>query len=718
MSIVTEFRVTSVWQNQNNLVIFSGIPLSNNQVASAKQIIVVTVRPELLPMTPVTGQHWQVTGPVKQKPIERNGYLFTELHIQPHKCAVTLPDTGESFIKFIAKEPDFKGIGEVKAREIWQRFGRGIYDILENQNAVELKGLLTDLAIQSLFAGYKKYANLKYAQWFVDHHIPPAVTQRLFKHHQEKSVEAIKNNPYRLLTFGMSFSAVDAIARSQFDIRVDDERRLVGAVASALQKQTIKGHTLAYHKELKPMVCELVGTNPLATKALSSSHSNGTFVVSALGVYHPTGMLVMEHVVAKRLLKLAAVSEWGPAHDNAHFEAVRDLPFPLTERQTEAVVSAMKNAVACITGGAGTGKTTVLRTVLRGYHHLNYIIKSIALSGRAAMRMQESTGFPSSTIAKFLREAPLTEDIRHLVVIDEASMVDLATMYKIVTHISADTRILFVGDPNQLPPISAGLVLADIVKSGVLHNTELNIVKRQDGSTGIPEYTKQVQEGIVPSSLSMGNIHHHEVPLDQVTNKAVELFMQSPKLTRIIGATYKAEHGGIDAINANCQSLCNANGQPFNFELYGQQHYLALRKGDPVIFTENDYEAGVQNGTLGKLICVKQTDEHFGIVELDTGQEVRLTQSLLDNIRCAYAISLHKAQGSQFPRVIIPLTKTKMLDRSWIYTALTRAENEIELIGPRQLLVAAIKRLGATDVRKTYLCQLLRQHHINRGNCS
>ena len=708
MILTIELRVTSVWQNNETAVIFSGMPLKGRKVSSARQIVVVNAIPAILPMQPTSGQHWTVTGAIEEKRIERNGFVLTELHIIPAQCQVTLPETDEHFIAFIAKEPDFKGIGGVKARELWLTYGREIYSIMANENAAKLQGLLSELSIKSLFQGYKKYANLKHAHWFAEHNIPPAVTQRLFKHHQENSVDAIMANPYALLSFGTTFKAVDKIARQHFNVRVDDERRLTGAVESALVVWVSQGHTVAGYSDLKPIVCKLVGNNPLANRGLNCSHANGGIIFGENGTYHPTGMLVMEHVVAMRLLKLKAVNEWGHTQDCAYFEATKDLPFPLTERQTEAIIVAMQYGVACIVGGAGTGKTSTLRTVLRGYHHLGYNIKSVALSGRAAMRMHESTGFTSSTIAKFLREELLLDGIKHLVVIDEASMVDIATMYKIVTHISVDTRLLFVGDPNQLPPISAGLVLADIVKSGVLNTTELNIVKRQTGATGIPEYTKLIQEGVVPPELSTGNIRLHDVASDQITSKTVELYMQSPASSRIIGATYKLENGGIDNLNTRCQALCNTHGPRLEFELYGQPHYLEIKLGDPVIFTVNDYEAGVQNGTLGTLVSVEQTDEHFGVVEIDNGVEVRLTQSLLDSIRCAYAISLHKAQGSQFPRVIIPLTQTRMLDRSWIYTALTRAESEIELVGPHELLTTAINRLGATDVRKTYLHHLLK----------
>ncbi|HAW8069587.1 TPA: AAA family ATPase, partial [Escherichia coli] len=167
-------------------------------------------------------------------------------------------------------------------------------------------------------------------------------------------------------------------------------------------------------------------------------------------------------------------------------------PYELTKKQIEAVTTCLDNAVSCITGGAGTGKTTVLRTALRAYHQMGFEIHAVALSGRAAMRLHESIGFITSTIAKLLRREPIepsSDQPKHLLVIDEASMIDLPTMYRLVNHIHPSVRIIFTGDPDQLPPIGCGKVLADIVLSKAIANTMLDIVKRQKGSTGIPEGT-------------------------------------------------------------------------------------------------------------------------------------------------------------------------------------------------------------------------------------
>jgi exodeoxyribonuclease V alpha subunit len=458
----------------------------------------------------------------------------------------------------------------------------------------------------------------------------------------------------------------------------------------------------------------------LATQALLSGHNKGAFVLNyEHGTYHPTAMLVMEHVVAKRFLKLKEITtDWQHIHDLAYHESVGDLPYPLTPQQSSAVLMTMANGISCITGGAGTGKTSVLRTVLSAYNKLQFNIKAVALSGRAAIRLHESTGFITSTIAKFLREAPLDGN-KYLIVIDEASMIDLQTMYRIVTHINPNTRLLFVGDPDQLAPIGAGLILADIVKSGVIANTMLDIVKRQESSTGIPEYSNLVKQGRTPPILSTGNTHFHSVPLEQITDLCVELYVKQENQSQIICATYKAQFGGIDEINRQCQAVCNPNGRQFEFELFGERNYLDIRLNDPVIFTQNDYDAGVQNGTSGRLVSIEQTVTHFGTVRIDTGEDIQLTRALLDSIRPGYAISLHKAQGLQFSRIIVPVTNSTMLDRNWVYTTITKAEVELHLVGPANLLTTVIRRVGATVIRQTHLANLLNvglnQYRMTKG---
>ncbi|MEZ9370953.1 AAA family ATPase, partial [Shewanella sp. 10N.286.51.B2] len=193
----------------------------------------------------------------------------------------------------------------------------------------------------------------------------------------------------------------------------------------------------------------------LVAKAFKAGHDKAQYLLNhATGTYHPTAQLLMENVVAKRLNALASQNNlYDEYADSAYCSAVGELPYELTKKQVEAVTTCLDNAVSCITGGAGTGKTTVLRTVLRAYNSMGFEIHAVALSGRAAMRLHESIGFITSTIAKLLRNEPLDSDKqKHLLVIDEASMIDLPTMYRLVNHIHPSVRIIFTGDPDQLPP--------------------------------------------------------------------------------------------------------------------------------------------------------------------------------------------------------------------------------------------------------------------------
>ena len=505
----------------------------------------------------------------------------------------------------------------------------------------------------------------------------------------------------------------DRIAKKHFDIKDDDPRRLTAAVTQCLTLHTKEGHTIARHEQLITPLRDLLHQNEkLVTKALSQAYDKRAFIIYPdSGIYQFTPTYIMENVVAKRLLKLHSQGEiYNEAEDAACVKAFKSAPLPLEPLQKEAVMTSISYAVSCVTGGAGTGKTYVLNTVLNGYESLGYQIKAVALSGRAAMRMHQSIKRATSTIAKFLREDAIDDlgEEKYLLVIDESSMLDLPTMFKIVIHIDPEVRILFVEDPNQLPPIGPGNILADIVKSNVIHNTELDIVKRQGAGTGIPEYSKLINQGVVPSKLTTGSITFHETPFDYVEDVCVKLYKQDTENSRVVAATNKL----VDKINVLCQKELNPKGKQLVYEKDGGKLFDQIYQNDPVLFTQNNYDAHVQNGSLGKLISVEQKDGHFGVVQMDDFEKeedefVPLTSSLLLSLKSGYCITLHKGQGSQFPRVIVALSPGGNLDRSWLYTAVTRAEIEVHIVGPRAKMISAIRNVSNASKRQTNLVNLL-----------
>tara|TARA_R110001583_G_scaffold52178_1_gene162326 strand:- start:11080 stop:12153 length:1074 start_codon:yes stop_codon:yes gene_type:complete len=357
---------------------------------------------------------------------------------------------------------------------------------------------------------------------------------------------------------------VDILSQVQFEVTISDDRRLSAALEVAIRKEIEKGHTFTMQDNLRPHLTKLLKDKELVAKAFKAGHCKAQYLLNhETGTYHPTAQLLMENVVAKRLKSLATQNNlYDEYADSAYCLAAGEMPYPLLKKQVEAITTCLDNAVSCITGGAGTGKTTVLRAALRAYHTMGFEIHAVALSGRAAMRLHESIGFITSTIAKFLRGDPIDSDKqKHLLVIDEASMIDLPTMYRLVSHIHPSERIIFAGDPNQLPPIGCGKVLADIVESKTIVNTTLDIVRRAEASTGIPEYSQLINQGKVPECLTTGAIHFHETDKKDIPQVCCELYQQSPENSRVMAPT-KALVGEINKLS---QEAVNQSGSRLEF---------------------------------------------------------------------------------------------------------------------------------------------------------
>ena len=261
------------------------------------------------------------------------------------------------------------------------------------------------------------------------------------------------------------------------------------------------------------------------------------------------------------------------------------------------------------------------------------------------MRLHESIGLPTMTIAALLRSDPVMPDLAqplNLLVIDEASMIDLPAMYRLVNHMHPSVRIIFTGDPDQLPPIGYGKVLADIVHSKAIPNTMLDIVKRQEGSTGIPEYSKSINSGVVPEQLSTGNIHFHNTDKTSIAKICCDLYSVNFENSRVMAPTKAL----VKDINNLIQNTVNPHGDRLEFELHDERCFQDLRLNDAILFTQNQYNKGIQDGSLGILNSVQGPGDTFREVLLDGGDSVEINQAVLDCMELGYAITLHKAQSS------------------------------------------------------------------------
>jgi len=710
-------RVTNIRFANNERTIFGGVLLKDAiNLKSAKVIVQVDIPTQSLPVEAAVGQVWELYGPCDEEIIEQNGYKIRQaVWRNPISCELKMPATNESLIQFLALDPDFRGIGSVKARKLVQAMGNDLVRLATIGDREAFREYLTDDSIAALIEGFQKYKNLRHAQFLSNHGIPLSVQRRLFKAHGESAVDLIKCNPYALLTFGLTFEQAEKIATNQFGLSRNDDRRFAAATEQALIKHCGRGHTFATSSDLKRRVGKILSTsnNEVVARALELG-KKARFITydSKSDRYHSTALHIMERVVAKRLSKIG--SEKSHLSDKEYdliTKSAMALPFPVTERQLDAVEMSLSHGLSCVMGGAGTGKTTVLRTTIECYRALDSNIYAMALSGRAATRLRESIGIETMTIAGFLRNVEV-DDKPTLIVIDEASMLDLPTLYQIIIKTTAATRLLLVGDPDQLPPIGAGLPFQDIISSGVCPTVELDIIQRQDETTGIPSYSMTIRNGELPPNLTVGRIHFHEASSsEEIIETCTKLLAHSPRDSKIVAPTKDL----TKRLNESCQAAVNPGGTQLKPEIWGDLWGTEFRVGDPIICLKNDYDNDLQNGSLGRLVSADQeAEDHLGVIKMDDKTEpLTLTKALLDNIRLGYAMTLHKTQGSQVPKVIIALGNSPLIDRSWIYTAITRAEQEVHIVGSRSIMMSAVVRESAHHSRMSYLVNLLTEQNTH-----
>lgn len=728
------FRVTHVFYNEQNGTCFMRGTVNKRDKRNAYTAIssIKVNVTDTLPSIPAKGECWEVTGKAEYYTEEKYNTVRHVFHYnEPKSIKLIMPNTPEELSEFVSKSSDFPHIGASRIFNIWDKYGDEALHIIlkgdiEKLTAVEL---MSEENAQTLVEGFKKYVNLRYAEWFANHGIPPMVQAAFFKMTAVMDVKddsgakgaipsppkVISENPYILTALGMKFEDVDKIALNIFIKLVDDKNRLVAAVNQVLSVSVIpRGHTFAYHSQIIDKISALLGENiNLAEQALIQSEKLLNFRRGENRTYHHGSMYLMECIIAERVGKLLKrESEWTGSHAEVINKAMAEVSFPLSDKQVKAVFSALENEISIISGGAGTGKTTVLRTILGTFEMLGYSIHGIALSGRAALRLFESIKIPTKTIAKFLSDEPLVSrnadgnKIKHLVVIDEASMIDTLNMCQIVTHTCTEVRFLIVGDDEQLAPIGAGKILFDLIKSGIVPCVELDQIKRQDEGSGIPQYSRDIRVGRVPDEPSFKNVHFHECHEYEIVNRCIELYQHNRERCQVISATRKT----TGEINNNCQAMFNSNSPVLTYEYNGTVIEAGIRLSDPVIFTKNHNSLGIQNGLMGDLSSIQwdETNNHYGGVNTPvSGNLIPINPNLIAEIQLAYSITLHKAQGSQFPVVIVALNKSPLIDRSWLYTAITRAEVEVHIVGTKAKFIAAIKGGNKGHKRQTYLQELL-----------
>lgn len=734
MTVEQTLRVTSVRsQNPRGFggCIFSAKLIDDHgRVLDATGYFVVKATASTLGGSRVEpGQWWKVAGELSKRVLEVNGFQVAETQIDA-SSAVLLRPSGEHIIAFMADSPAFEGIGHVKARKLWEAFGERLYEQLDAGNVAELATVLTPESATQVVAAWAQYGDSRTLQWLQAQGFDWALGRKVLQFFGPDTAQKLEEDPYRLLSFCATWRQTDVLARTHFGVAFDDPRRLQGAIEEACYRVFAAGHTSVLSAKLMDVLQGVLGEQTktfrwrnLIPAALSQGLSNGSFVVGPHGV-QPLGAMVMEREVAQAvadrltgtvpaLLPTDDVDELLLAYEKA--EGIE-----LNPQQWEAVHLAAAKPLVLITGGAGVGKTTVLRALYAVYDRVGIAVTQLALAGRAAKRMQEATGRPASTIANFLRSWKGSSfDERHVVIVDEASMVDIITMSRLCELLGPCPRLVLVGDPAQLMPVGPGLVLHALTQVPQVPVAQLTVVKRYCGA--IAAAAASIRQGRWPelpsdAEAAIAFIARPARPSTSaetsIPETVLHLYRQDPENTQVLCA----RRNGVDGtkgLNALCQSDLTADAKAV--QVWDEQHdayaCVGFHLGDPVLCTRNLWGWGLQNGSLGVVVQVddeprmlaNEEGEETGLalawVDWDDGVRRPIIEEMLDDLELGYAITVHKAQGSQWPRVIVPLTGHRLLDRTLVYTAVTRAQRQVLLVGDEAAAKSAVEGLPRAQSR-------------------
>jgi len=737
--------------------IFSGYEVDDQgKKCKTNKLFEIHANYRQLPGEVSRGERWRVSGIVTHvEPRNYNGFIITQYTVESNGPLLKERETGELIINLVAKNPNFKRVGDVRMRKLWNRFGNDLYDILDNG---DMETLAKELGVEDAAVFIESWADHvsgSIVSFLSAHKIPIWLSRKVIEFHGANVEAVLKEDPYRLLSFTASWSAVDSLARQRFGIADDDPRRLRAAIEESLYRLVdTKDHTCVPSAFLKPQLKRLLqinnnrqDTNRLIDNALADNASNGAYIITEDGHYWPTGAYIMEEYVAEQIAAMVAdpdpippslfLASMNESEINRLIHEFEDKeherigkPFNLNPAQREAVHNCVNSRFSVITGGAGTGKTTVLRCLYYVLHRASYSICQMALSGRAATRMHVATGVDATTIAGYLHNSDkIIEKLGDFgyYIIDEASMLDISNTYQILRSMPEDKsmRMVMVGDPYQLPPIMAGLVFHVLAESDNIPIVNLTEVKRQEEESGIPAVANAIRHGTLPVLHSQGTgVRFIPCPDSEIIGKVLELFSENPDATQILCATRTSARSGTIAINTLCHAqftngerelLVGSDADGYQ-ETYG---YSGFREGDRVMFTKNDYARKVSNGSIGSIIEVY--DEQVEVPGYEEpaiakgrfeGINVQIFESDIKRrpkpkIEFGYAATVHKSQGSQWPRVIIPISWSKNLDRTLIYTAITRAECEVILIGDENALREAVRKAPKAHMRSVGFRRIL-----------
>ncbi|MDR0405661.1 MAG: ATP-dependent RecD-like DNA helicase [Clostridiales bacterium] len=645
-----------------------------------------------------------------------------------------LPKEKADILKYLSSGI-IKGIRQVTAEKIVERFGGDALNVIADspEKLACIGGISRNKAIE-IGKSYAQQLGVRDVVIFLQKFgVPPSLAVKVYKHYGSASVDVIKSNPYMLSreVYGIGFKTADKIAMSM-GVEPNAPPRIEAAVSYVLWEGAMNGHTFLPRGTLTESTCRLIGADAgecdaAITSMLFSNQLINELLPACEAIYQPA-LHNAELQSAARLAKIASVSfvQTDLETERIIADIEREQRITLAGRQREAVLASLKNGAMVITGGPGTGKTTIINAIIRVMEHLGKRIMLAAPTGRAAKRMSELCGTEAKTLHRLLEvgfaeesgsmtfsrndENPLDCDV---LIVDEMSMVDTLLLYAVLKAVKSGTRLIMVGDSDQLPSVGAGDVLRDVIASGSLPVIQLTEIFSQAKESMIVVNAHKINNGEYPVMNQRGSdffMLYRENGQDLVGTIVDLCGARLPNTygydpitqIQVITPTRKGV-AGVSALNERLQKALNPPGKAKKEK---QFKTVTFREGDKVMQIKNNYElewkrvsdgergVGVFNGDVGQIARIDTRDETMAVLFDD--REAVYDFARLDEIDLAYAVTVHKSQGSEFEAVVMPMypSAPMLQNRNLLYTAVTRAKKLVVLAGRESVVRAMVDNVS------------------------
>lgn len=720
--------IVSIFHNPTNMYSIVRVKIQETNLQySDKEIIVVGYFPKL-----TEDELYRFTGNLKSHP--KYGLQF-----QAETFEKEVPATEQGVVHFLSSDL-FPGIGQKTAELIVEKLGTdAIKRIMEDAEALDVVPRLNDdkkLMIRQTLQenlGLERIM-IQLSQWGFG----PQLGMKIYQNYREETIQLLTENPYRLIEDieGVGFGRADELG-ARLGITGNHPDRIKAAVLHILTNAALsEGHVFLDAEHVLPDVKKMLEQSQSEeipyesiSKAVIEMREESKICGEETRLYLPS-LYFSEIGIASKILDLLKTNESQQRFSKDEIrkaigEVEERFEVSYAETQVQAIECALNSSVMILTGGPGTGKTTVIRGLVEVYAELHglslnpkeyaqkeepFPIVLAAPTGRAAKRLAESTDLPAMTIHRLLgfngqeKEEETEREVEgRLIIIDEMSMVDTWLAHQLLKSLSEDAQVVFVGDQDQLPPVGPGQVLKDLLASKQIPTVELTDVYRQAEGSTIIELAHQIKKGNIPHTVTDKTVDRSFIKADaeQVASVVTQIVKsaitkgQSIRDIQVLAPMYKGP-AGIDMLNKKIQELVNPNVDGSRKELaFGDVVY---RIGDKVLQLVNQPESNIFNGDMGEVIAIiraKETIEKQDLLVVSyDGNEVTYQRGDLNQITLAYCCSIHKSQGSEFQTVIMPVVRgySKMLRRNLLYTGITRAKNFLILCGEPEVLSAGLAK--------------------------